>query len=231
MYWLFLIIFIVAVMVPDIIHVDIFGLPHEKIDELAIFLLGMFGFLFFILKEHQLAVQQKDKEREQRRLQQTAKDLVESYSYIGEINRKMDILMQIGIGLSERPNLNKAKESEIYKSILDSANFLLKANCSTLRFVNIKTSRTIKEVSSDEKCVIFKNADLLKMGDNVHIKHFKDAEVIVVCSHRIINDIRTYLIINFFDEAQGKDNNNQEILKYLVSQALFLYSYAAKNTR
>lgn len=229
MYWFYLLIFIVAVLVPDIIRKDFFGVPQEQVEELAIFILGISSFLFFILKEHQLDVQRKEKEREQRRLQQTAKDLVESYSYIGEINRKMDILMQIGIGLSERPNLNKAREQEIYKSILDSANFLLKSNCSSLRFVNVKSGRTIKDVSSNDMCPIFKNSDLLKMGEHVYIKHFGD--FIAVCSRKSINDIRTYLIMNSFDEVQGMDNNNQEILKYLVSQALYLYSYAARSTR
>ncbi|MDP1620133.1 MAG: hypothetical protein Q8M12_04000, partial [bacterium] len=86
MYWLYLIIFIIAVMIPDIFREDYFGIPHEQIEELAIFILGLLGFLFFILKEHQLVVQEKEKKREQRRLQQTARDLIESYSYIGEIN-------------------------------------------------------------------------------------------------------------------------------------------------
>lgn len=226
MYWIYLIIFIVAVLIPDIVRKDILGIPQEQFEELTIFFLGMIGFLFFILKEHQLAIQKKEKEREQRRLQQTAKDLVESYSYIGEINRKMDILMQIGIGLSERPNLNKAKENEIYQSIIDSANFLLKADCSTLRFVNTKSGKTIKEVNSNEKCNTLKNSDLLTMGENIHIKHMHGS--LAVCSHRTINNIKSYLIINSFDELQGKDNNNQEILKYLISQALFLYSYVAK---
>jgi len=229
MYWFYLLIFIIAVLIPDIIRTDIFGVPQERFEEFAIFVLGIIGFLFFILKEHQLDVQRKEKEREQRRLQQTAKDLVESYSYIGEINRKMDILMQIGIGLSERPSLNKTREAEIYKSILESANFLLKAECTSLRFVNTKAIRTIKEVSLNDKCNSFKNDDLLKMGEHVHIKHFKD--IMVVSSHRSINDIKTYLIISSFEASQGMDNNNQEILKYLVSQALYLYSYAAKNTK
>jgi len=39
-----------------------------------------------------------------------------------------------------------------------------------------------------------------------------------------------YLVVKSFDEFQSRDNNNQEILKYLASQALFLYSYLAKSS-
>lgn len=227
MYWFYLIAFIIAVLVPDIIRSDLFGIPRNQAQELALFLLGMLSFLFFILKEHQLAIQKKEKEKEQRRLQQTAKDLVESYSYIGEINRKMDMLMRIGLGLSDRPAINRSKEKAIYQSIIDASNFLLKAECSTLRFVNVRTKHTVKEVNADKACRNYSNSDLLKIGENIHIKNFKDH--IIVSSHKAIDNIKGYLIIDKFDESQGKDNNNQEILKYLVAQALFLYSYAAKS--
>ncbi|MDO8241092.1 MAG: hypothetical protein Q7T51_03900 [Candidatus Moranbacteria bacterium] len=229
MYWLYLIIFTVAVMVPDIFKQDNFVLPHEQMEELTIFVLGMMGFLFFIMKERQLAVQRKEKEREQRRLQQTAKDLVESYSYIGEVNRKMDLLMQIGLGLSERSTMNKTQEKEIYQSIIDSTNFLLKAECSTLRFVNVKTGRIVKDIVFDEKCrPLEEGIDFFKMGENIHIKHVRD--YIVFCSQKTINDVRSFLIAKAPDEFQSRDNNNQEIIKYLVSQALFLYSYLAKSS-
>ncbi|MDP1884436.1 MAG: hypothetical protein Q8L10_03620 [Candidatus Moranbacteria bacterium] len=228
MYWLYLAIFIIAVMIPDIFREDYFGIPHERIEELAIFLLGMLGFLFFILKEHQLAVQEKEKKREQRRLQQTARDLIESYSYIGEINRKMDLLMQIGMGLSERTNLNEKREKEIYHSITESATFLLKAECATLVFFNVRTNEIIKHVCHNDKCGSpEQKPDLFLMGENIFIK--QSGDYIVFRSHETIDDIKSYLIIRSFDAFQGRDNNNQEIIKYLASQALVLYSYIAKN--
>ncbi|MFA7209188.1 MAG: hypothetical protein WC120_02790 [Parcubacteria group bacterium] len=228
MYWLYLMIFIIAVMIPDIFRDDYFGMPHEQIEELAIFLLGMIGFLFFILKEHQLAVQEKEKRREQRRLQQTARDLIESYSYIGEINRKMDLLMQIGMGLSERTNLSEKRENEIYQSITESASFLLKAECATLLFLDIGTNKVIKHVCHNEKCdSLEQDANLLLMGENIFIK--QSGNHIVFRSHETVDNVKSYLVIKAFDEFQGRDNNNQEIIKYLASQALILYSYIAKN--
>lgn len=230
MYWLYLIIFIVAVMIPDIIHSkDRFGLPHERIEELAIFLLGMLGFLAFIFKERQLKIQQREREKGQQKLQQTAKDLIESYNYIGEINRKMDMLMQIGIGLSERTGLSKKREKEIYQSIIEAAAFLLKGKCATIIFFNTKTNRIIKDCCLDEKCNnLDRNEGFFAMEENVTIKFVQD--FVVFRSNKTINDTRVYLVVKSFDEFQSRDNNNQEILKYLASQALFLYSYLAKSS-
>ena len=230
MYWLYLIIFILAIMIPDIIHgTDRLGLPHERIEELAIFLLGMFGFLAFIFKERQLKVQQREREKGQQRLQQTAKDLIESYNYIGEINRKMDMLMHIGIGLSERTGLSKKREKEIYQSIIEAATFLLKGKCATIIFFNTKINKIIKDCCLDEKCSnLDRNEGFFAMDENVTIKFTQD--FVVFRSNKTINDIRAYLIIKSFDEFQSRDNNNQEILKYLASQALFLYSYLSKSS-
>lgn len=228
MYWLYLVIFIMAVIIPDIFRKDFMGMPHERIDELMIFLLGGIGFLLFIFKEHQLTAQKKEKEREQRRLQQTATDLVESYTYIGEINRKMDLLMQIGIGLSNRTNLTEKHEKEVYKSIIESAKSLLKAECATLAFFNLKTKKVVEQINYDDKCgSLEQNTDIFTMEENVFVR--QNGDFMIFCSNKTIDDIKSYLIVKTSDEFQGRDNNNQEILKYLTEQALILHAYVAKN--
>jgi len=229
MYWLYLIIFTVAVMIPDIFKNDALGLHHEQVQEIAIFLLGMIGFLFFMVKDHQLSIHHREKEREQRRLQQTAKDLVESYSYIGEINRKIDMLMQIGMGLSERSTLNKQQERDIYQSIIDSSTSLLKAKCATIRFVRIDTGKIVKDVVFDENCRALKEViNFFEMEENIFIKTID--EFIVFRSQKIINGIQSYIIIKSPDKFLSENNNNQDIIKYLVSQSLFLHSYLSKSS-
>jgi len=228
MYWLYLLIFITVVMVPDIFKDNFLGMSHERVEEVAIFLLGSFGILLFIFKEKQIALEKKEKEKEQRRLQQTAKDLIESYSYIGEINRKMDLLMQIGMGLSDRTNLTEKHEKDIYRSITESATFLLKAECATLVFFDITSKRVIKHICHNDKCgSLDKNPELFSMEEDVFMKQV--GESIIFCSHKIIDNVRGYVIVKTFDDFQAKDNNNQEIIKYLSDQALMLYSYIVKN--
>ncbi|HCU71133.1 MAG TPA: hypothetical protein DIC35_05295 [Candidatus Moranbacteria bacterium] len=223
MYWLFLAIFILVIMIPDIIRQGMFGMPQERVEEFFIFLLGMAGFLFFILKEHQLEIQRIEKIKEQRRLQQTSKDLVDSYSYIGEVNRKMDMLMRIGSDLSEGANMRNKKKSEVFDSIIEAALFLLKGEGASLIFYNVDQKRVVNEICSDRKCrLIKKKSDFFNMGENIYVKTIDN--FMVFSSNRSIHGIRSYLVVKNFDEFQGQDNNNQEILKYLTVQALFLYS-------
>lgn len=64
-------------------------------------------FWFFIKNERIIIFHKKQKEKDQRKINQTVKDLVESYSYIGEVNRKMDILMSIALDFRKNPTWTK----------------------------------------------------------------------------------------------------------------------------
>ncbi|HPN96347.1 MAG TPA: hypothetical protein PLK35_01135 [Candidatus Moranbacteria bacterium] len=223
MYWIFLIIFIIAVLIPDIIRGDVNFLAEERAEEVAIFLMGGLAFLVFIRNELQLIFHRKARERDQKRIDQTVKDLVESYSYIGEVNRKMDMLMNIALGLSDRSILSKKREREIYESIITAANFLLKAESTCLRFINIKNGRTTKEIKMDGKHHLVKNEELIELGDDKTVK--KNKGYIVIATSQKINNIRGFLIISDYDENEEKNPKNVEILKVFASQAIFLYSY------
>lgn len=223
MYWIFLILFIIAVLIPDIIRGPIYFLAEERAEEVAIFFMGVIGFLVFMRNEYKLSLQKKEKEKEEKRMKQTVKDLVESYSYIGEVNRKMDILMSIALGLSDRSVLNKNREKEIYESIVSAGNFLLKADCSYLRFVDQRNSKNLKEVKLDKRKNPVKNEELTGMGENINVK--KCGECIAISSPQKINNIKSYLIICGYDEEEVANPKNMEILKVFASQALFLYSY------
>ncbi len=227
MYWIFAILFSIAVLIPDIIRDKTFFLVEERAEEVAIFILGSVAFLTFIRNERKIALQKKEKEIAQKKMSQTVKDLVDSYSYIGEVNRKIDLLMGVALGLTERSTLDKKKEKEIYESIVTAANFLLKATCSMIRFVNLKTNRTEKEVKIPECANIsVANNDLIKMNEHVNVK--KQNGLFIVSSPQTINNVKSYLIIDGYDPQEEGKPKNTEILKLFASQAIFLYAYMLK---
>jgi len=221
MYWLYLIIFIIAVLAPDIIRSDFYFLSENRAEELLIFLLGAVAFLFSAWQERQLVFQKKEKQKDQKKIDQTIKDLVESYSYIGEVNRKMDILMNIALGLTEKTNLSKKKETEIYHTIIDAAKFLMKAECACLRFVNLKSKTVDKDVRIEACHCEIKNKDLAEMKNETGIKKY--GKIFVASSHQKIRDVKCYLLINDYVEQEEKTS---EMLRVLASQALFVFSYA-----
>ncbi len=80
MYWIYFILFILAILVPDLVRGQFYFLREENLEELIIFILGIAGFSIFIFKEKQLSVQKIRQKIGHKKLQQTAKDLVDSYS-------------------------------------------------------------------------------------------------------------------------------------------------------
>lgn len=224
MYWIFLIIFIISVLIPDIFRTDVSFLSEARAEEIAIFLLGASAFILFLIKEKQIVFHKKEKEKDQKKIDQTVKDLVESYSYIGEVNRKMDILMNSALGFSNQTALSNTHEKETYASIVSAAKFLLKADYACLKFINIENEKTEKDFCLTEKRNLIKNSELTKIEEGINIKKLE--KCLVVSSGQIVRGIRSFLIICEYDEAEENSPKNMEILKVFVSQALFLYSYA-----
>lgn len=224
MYWIYLIIFVVAVLSPDIITKDFYFLPEKRAEELLVFLLGISGFVFFMWQEHQIFNQKKERRKDNKKINQAVKDLVESYSYIGEVNRKMDILMNISLGLTEKSNLSKSKQTEIYDTIIDAAKFLMRAECAFIRFINTENKVLEKEVKTKSCDCSIKNDDIIGVGDNV--SSGKIEKFLVVSSQNKINNIRCFLIVNDYEEQEEK---TVALLMVMASQALFAYSYAGRS--
>ena len=223
MYWLYLIIFLLAVLAPDIIHNDFYFLSEKRAEEMLIFLLGVIGFLFFIWQDYQLFLQKKEKIKDKKKINQTIKDLVDSYSYIGEVNRKMDILMNIALGLTEKANLTKKKELEIYHTIMEAAKFLMKADCALLKFINTESKILEKEIRMPECSCEMKNQEILEIKNNAGTK--KTEKFFVFLSHQQIKNIRCCIVVTGYTDQEEK---TIEMLRVLASQALFVFSYTGQ---
>jgi len=215
-----------TVLIPDLVRGDIFFLSETRAEEISIFLMGAITFIIILKNEQQILFHKKEKEKDEKRIEQTVKDLVESYSYIGEVNRKMDILMGIALGLSDRTALSKTHENETYASIVNAANSLLKADFTALKFIDTKTLKTKREFLPEGRESV-KNTVLVSMKENVYIK--KQRDFLVVSSNQEVKGVKSYLVIHNYNIEEENNPKNMEILKVFASQALFLYSYAHSN--
>ena len=61
MYWIYLIIFILAVLTPEIITKDVGPIGQERVEELIIFGLGVISFLVLLIRERQLSKSRNEK--------------------------------------------------------------------------------------------------------------------------------------------------------------------------
>jgi hypothetical protein len=225
MYWIYLVFFILAVFSHDIVQHGFGFISRSALEELLILGLGVFGFGIYMWKDRQINTEQEAKKLGQKKLDRALKDLVESYSYIGEVNRKMDILMNVALGLTDRSTLNKKKEEEIYHTIINAANSLAQADCSFLRLINIETNAIIKEIGAHKCKIKVEMKELIGMHDGINVK--KENGTLVVSSRQTIKKIRSFLIIQNYKQAEEK---SEELLKVLASQALFVHSLTDQAT-
>lgn len=224
MYWIYLILFILAVFIPDIIQRDFPYIPEERAEELAIFILGATAFSIFLLKEKQLGIQLKAKRQIQKEASLASKDLTDTYSYIGEINRKMDILKDIALGLAEETFISPEKEMNLYRSIIHAVQMFTKLTNVSLRFINIETGKIIREIKSSKKA----RCDVINLIMKKENKTFLETEkAFFIRSPKPIGNITACIAIE-------KKNKNQkiedpEMIKALASQALFLFTFSKKS--
>lgn len=226
MYWIYLALFILAVFTPDIIQYDFSWIPEEKAEELIILALGVLAFIIFIAKEKQLGFQLKAKRLIQKEASLASKDLTDTYSYIGEINRKMDILKDIALGLTEGTELTEEKEMDLYRSIIHAVQMFTKSTNVSLRFINVETGKIIREIRSSKKA----RCDVVNPIMNKENKTFLETEkAFFIRSPKPINNIVACIAIE-------KKNKNQkiedlELINALASQALFLFNFCSEKGR
>jgi hypothetical protein len=220
MYWIYFILFVLAVFTPEIIRRDIGFIGEERAEQLAILFIGSLGFLIYLSKEKQLYRKTLEKLKIQKEATLISKHLTDSYSYIGEMNRKIDILKNITQGLSEGVNgMSPQKKQEVYKEILHAILLFSKAERAAIAFFDSKKREIIKEIKNSPKMKCFLNnseilgrkSGLTETKNNFFIKTSKN-----------INGVFACLVIAKKSSQHKLDD--PELMEVLMSQALLLFS-------
>ncbi len=214
------------VFVPDIVHEGLFGLDKKIAEELAIFILGGIGFAFYLIKEKQLSVNEYDKNRAQREASRTSKDLTSSYSFIGEINRKLEIFKNISLGLPVWSKKTLSMEREVFEYIMSAIKILTKSDEYKLVFINKDSCEERLSIKS-KKNIKFKLSDKQCLEENK--KYFENNQFIVIISPDDIDGILALMVIKKKKTTQTFDD--PDMLKAIATQALFLYIFIERRKK
>lgn len=219
MYWIYLALFVLAILTPQFISGERSFLREEDIEALLIFCFGTFGFMVYLAKEKTFLKVFREKLHLQKQTNMITRDLSDSYSYIGEMNRKLDIVKDFIIDSPKAvaSALDK-KEQDLYASLLETVSLLGKTDQVVLCFVNTRKKSMEKVFEKNAKPSFAPHLDpktLLAEG-----KFFWEQEdYAVVRSPRQARGIAAFLIFS-------KTMNHIEdidVFKVLVSQALLVY--------
>lgn len=144
MYWIYLILFILIIFTPEVVSEGVLFFREEDLESLIIFGFGLIGLLLYIGKESALMRVIREKLSLQQESNQIRKDLVQSYSYIGEMNRHLDILKHM---IVESPHtaeeLLYGDQGRVYDAVLDATLLLAQSDAAALFFVNQDSSEVV----------------------------------------------------------------------------------------
>jgi hypothetical protein len=187
--------------------------------EFTILFLGSLGFIVFLMMEKKFKKNLAEKNKIQGQVNSMSKDLKHSYSYIGEINRKLDILENIAHGYPESAKLTHKNESELYVSIMEAIRLFGKSDEFALRFVCLPTFELLKEVKSSPTSTL----SFSMKGRDLDINYFESDDFIIITSPKMIDGVFSYIVIKRKSLSQKVEDI--EIMKTLAAQALFIFVF------
>ena len=219
MYWLYLIIFTFVVFMPTLVQRGLYGFSADQTEEFATLILGFFAFAVFLIQEKRLKVNVFEKKDIQKKVHRMTKDLTQSYSYIGETNRKLDILEQIALGYPEKTSLTVKKQKAMYDSIIEAIRLLGKSDDFSLRFICTTNLEVLKEVKSfPDLALNFSCKNLSAVPQT-----FESDEFIMITSPRSIDNIISCILIR--KKTPNHKIDDFEILKAIASQSLLFFMF------
>lgn len=219
MYWIYLLLFVLVIFTPRFIQHGSSFLHEQDVESLLILFFGTLGLILYFAKEKALLRLIREKLHLQKQTNIITRDLSDSYSYIGEMNRKFDIVKELIFTLPKTTaeGLEK-KQGTIYKPLLEAVSLLAKTDRVILGFADVKNKKWknfyFKGASSIPSCCTDVQR-LLTEG-----KFFwEEGDDVIIRSPRQAQGISAFLIF-----AKTRNHiEDGEMFKILVSEALLLY--------
>ncbi len=217
MYWIYLALFVFVVLIPKLVNGDRLFLTEDDQESLLIFFVGAIGLLIYLWKENQLRFQMREKVKFQKETSRVSRDLADSYSYIAEINRKMEIVKNIALGLPETAEITPDRLKEVYASIMEAIASLGKTETFFLCIVDMRSGTVEKKLDvRGKRCPAFPYRELAKRSETV----LREGEYCIIRSPRRVKGFLAFVILR----KKTGTVDDPELFKALAAQALFLFS-------
>jgi hypothetical protein len=213
MYWAYLIIFVLIILTPEFVGHGTWLLSEDDLESLLIFGFGTLGLLLYVSKEKAFFRVREEKVILQKKTNTISKDLSQTYSYIGEMNRKIDVIQDVIFDLPKKSATHKKKHTDLYKPIIDAVKVFARTDKVTLFVVDIKEQKLIEVAEKN----YFKHCTAESLLNKKKSFWVEDA-CFVARSPQSAAGRHTFLVI-------GKTANHTEdieLLQLLSAQALLL---------
>ncbi|MBM3204639.1 hypothetical protein FJZ48_01500 [Candidatus Uhrbacteria bacterium] len=222
---LYLVFFVFAVLSPSFITREHFGLSQTWLEEITIFFFGMAGLVTFTIYERVMERRAKESEKIQDAYQRAKTELIDSYAYIGAINRKIELLKKLANDTS-RATVDARLSKDLFSALAANACAAVGARAALIRCVELSKLRTDREFihhTSGQMVFRVHNRDLKMLHEQKVGYDFvkaEDGQKILVIPSDGKRDHKAYLLLAFSGDVQDVDTS---LLKVFINQAEMLY--------
>jgi hypothetical protein len=219
--------FVLAVLSPSIYRRNYFGLSETLLEELTIFLFGVAGLITFSWYERGMERREQEKQEMKGEYDRVKGELVESYSYIGSLNRKLDLLKSLADDASMSAVDAGRIEKELFQALAANASAAVGGSSALIRFIDLPRLRTEREFlhQSDQPFQLrVHNKDLRTLHEQKRGHDFfltDDGRDVLVVASDHAGPSKAYLLLSVGRDQ--RDSIDASLLKVFVNQAELLY--------
>lgn len=188
---IYLIFFVLAVLAPSIHTRSLFGLSETQLEELTIFLFGVAGLVTFTAYERLMERRDHEHKETDENLHKAKQELIESYAYIGSVNRKIELLKRVANDTSLTLFEAKSIPKDVLQELVKHTAACVGAKAALFRFVDNDSLRTQGEfLHAPDGDVVFRvsNKELRHLNDknvsHAFVRSLDNKEILVIPSDR-----------------------------------------------
>lgn len=226
----YLTFFVLAVLAPSIITRGYFGIPQVVLEEILIFLSGLASIVTFTVYERILEKRIQERDVATELADRAKKELVESYRYIGSMNRQMEVLKKLANETSMSLVTSDAYWKDLLQSLASNAASCADASRVLIRFVELEKLRTEREVhveADGASPLTFSNRELRRLSEagtsHAFLRTDAGEDVLIVASDHQSSPVKAHVILAV--DPSRLSEVEISLVKVLANQAELIYHH------
>lgn len=223
---IYFVLFIALVLMPHFSrHIGSVSQAYAE-SAATVVILGI-AYLVYYLHKRELARQKRRLQALEGEIKISQNKLVESFEYIGKVNRRLPLLKELSSDLFANSRPTKRYRKNVFESLLSAAAVsIAKADWGMFRFVDLTAGRTAKEfVHAAKSPALLRqrigNADLMHISTGAGKPQMLGDLYIVQASDRS-SSVRGFLIL---PNAGSNLRDEYSLLQAITDQAQLFYKY------
>lgn len=223
----YVVLFIALLLEPHVVKGHLFLVDSPFVDNAVTIAVFLIGVLVYAVHKRDLKRKTRENQRLATQLQEGQKKLLDSFKYIGLMNRQLPLLKNLTSDILVGFRDVERDRRRIFDQLLHAAVIsILDADWGTLRFIDRSRCRTLKEFSLSRSGlstdIRIGNKELLNGENKEGQRKGMDVHSFIMSSN-VSHPEMCFLVI---PKMENLPEDKRDILQAIVDQAHLFYRYA-----